>query len=272
MPELKQFNFKMSQDLYNKLNATAKAKGVKMTDLIIQGIQQVLGVAAMSSSFGADLDIYQLIDKITVRLDALEKNHAGTAMKVHQLLPQLESKLDQLNVNTLPANIAKNISDNIYNKVIENLQKNKKEAVYVDETTENSENTEDRLSIDSSIDNSTNNQDNEILEPKISNTAKKDSLENSAQLELIDLISDEKSLQVSAKKIDSGEMLKILQTQEPKGRWDKNLLVKYRTIKRYQDKWHHAGNCYFKYAGQEKEKGSKLNKHFWLINYSNHIQ
>lgn len=257
MSKLKQFNFKIPEDLYNRLSATAKAKDVKMTDLIIQGIQQVLGVAATSSSFGVDLDIYQLIDKINERLGTLEKNHVDTATKVHQLIPRLENRLEELS----SGNISGNIVNDIYERVFEKIQEENAETLQVHAATENV------LGVDSSKDTDIDKQASKTSELKILSSVEENILANPAQLEFITLEGDEKfsRIQANAKRIDSSEVLQKLQAEEPSRNWNRNLLVSYRTLDKYQGKWHQAGEFYFKYDGQERRKGSKMSKHFWLI-------
>lgn len=256
MPELRQFNFKMPQNLYDKLNATAKAKDVRMTDLVIQGIQQVLGVAVTTSNFGVDLDIYQLIDKISERLEALEKDHVDTATKVHQLVPRLENRLEVLS----SSNIANSIAEDIYNRVLEKIQEESRQTFQA------------KVQAAESMPN-TDRQKNKTPEPETPNSVEQSISGSSAQL-VIDLGDSEECflIEANAKKVDSSEMLKTLQAEEPSRNWNTNLLVSYRSLKKHQNKWHQAGNCYFKYGGQQREKRSRVNKHFWLVSHLNQLE
>jgi hypothetical protein len=234
-----------------------------MTDLVTQGIHQVLGITARSSNFGVDLDIYQLIDQINVRLDKLEKDHIDTAQNLYQYVPRLENRLRENTLTTdniqelLTSQEVKCIVEGIVNELYLNHAESgiKQQALE-----EKLEKIEDIQSIVSNIaEENTSTAKQEV--PSL--IAGEEKLPKNTQLELVTLEDKKKNLPTDAQKIDSTEMLKVLREADSSKGWNSQLLTNHRRLKKYLDKWHKCGSYQFKYAGEEKELGKT--KHLWWI-------
>jgi len=62
-------NFKLPDNLIEALKHKAAEQGVTATDLVIQGIQQVLGVQSSSVDKNIDTGIYERLQYLEKRID-----------------------------------------------------------------------------------------------------------------------------------------------------------------------------------------------------------
>jgi hypothetical protein len=175
MVEIKQFNFKIPMPLYKQLYAAATAKGVKMTSLVIEGINQVLGITAISSEDKVNLNNHQVIDKISSRLDKLEQSQVDIAARVYQYIPELE----QIRKDILDENIVNDIVNTVYEKI----KKDIKNLV-----SENTALTVDKNNIVPSIDKSIDGETNQKLNNMVSDID--NSIDGETNQKLNNIVSD----------------------------------------------------------------------------------
>jgi len=64
-----QMNFKLPDELIELLKRRAAEQGSTVTDLVIQGIQQVLGIQSSSVDTSIDLGIYERLQRLEERID-----------------------------------------------------------------------------------------------------------------------------------------------------------------------------------------------------------
>ena len=273
MTTLKQFNFKIPQDLYDQLNAAASAKGVKMTELVIQGIRQVLNITARSSGFGADLDIYELIDQLSLRLDKLEQSQTDIAQSIYQYIPRLEK---QLKNNGLDTGIADDIAKTVYAQierdinqlVLQSIAQNI--AIDISKDSKNQtlavELPQEVIPLFAEYEVKPDTNSIETSEVSESNTE----LLKDIQIEIPGIAdADGKDIIFdNAQKVNSVKLLQVLKEQDPKGEWNNEKLTNYRRYKKFKNRWHIVGSYQFKYAdeiSEDKVLGTSKHLHVWWL-------
>lgn len=264
MANLKQFNFKIRQDLYEQLSLAAKARGAKMTDLIIEGIESVLGITARSSRFGVDMVADQLIDQLKIRVEKVEKDQASIVHNIHQYIPRLEGELQQLKTS---AGIAESIAQDVYQKLLEEPRLKDIVANIVNELglSQSGTGTVSNQQKEEEIEKPEANQVKQLPESQLAHeNSPKEALEGT-QLEFVSLENSKDNLLANAKKVESREMLEILRNTSPSKNWSHQTLTAYRKLKKHLSRWNQVETCRFMYAGEEKPKDSKVAKHFWWV-------
>jgi hypothetical protein len=252
MTEIKQFNFKISATLLEQLRRTATTKGVSVTELIIQGIHQILGISPSPKNENIDFGIYQKLDEIEQKLQDFEGYQSTIDIRVAGQIEDIIKRLTAL--ENFPTNIVANIARDIYRE----LEKEKTTQLNID--------------IDTRIDSKLDNQNTEELVPKKTNIApgidtnidrSSNGFSKKAQLTL-PLIQNSEELSGEIHTINSSKLTKILQQSNPEGDWNNEKLTNIRRSKKSQGNWHIVGNFKFQYVG-ENPGGSKHNKHLWRL-------
>jgi hypothetical protein len=290
MTNLKQFNFKIPDSLHAQLEAAAKLRGTKMTNLIIQGIRQVLGITASSSELNIDLDIYESINKINLRLDnsikdidsrvgKLEQSQVDIAARLYQYIPELEHDLTQLRESIPSAEVVNDIAKIVYTKIAEDIKQLISESISNNIALNISESNAG-IDIGKNIDEELQQEVAPlVLDKSKPNSTESESIENvcitsndspeEIQIEIPGIESNENTTFNNAKKINTVELLKILKDNDPRGRWDNNKLTNYRRNKKHKDKWHRVNDFRFKYANEiDENKVPGVSKHlhlWWLV-------
>jgi hypothetical protein len=122
--EIKQFNFKISATLLEQLRRTAAIKDVTVTELIIQGIHQVLGIAPSPKVHDIELGIYQKLDALEQKLLEFEGYQSTVDIRI---AGQIEDILKRIAaIETFPADTVADIARSIYKE----LEKEKATQVY----------------------------------------------------------------------------------------------------------------------------------------------
>jgi predicted transcriptional regulator len=241
---LKQFNFKLPEALLKQLDQLAETKGVTKTELVIQGIRQVLGLAPEKSpGSGIDSGIYEQLDRLEQRLQEFIDYQSAVDLKTYKRINALEEAIKNFQAQLSIPHIANNIVDTSteeisvpVNDIVDDI------ASSLDTEKAETPTSED---IDSSI---VNGIDSSIKQ---------------GQLELVQIDSDDKELVEKSKIVDSIEMLKTLRAEDPQGEWDNDRLTRHRRFKNLKGKWHKAGSLQFKYTG-ESRKVPNSQKIFYL--------
>lgn len=245
---LKQFNFKLPESLLKQLDKLAETKGVTKTELVIQGIQQVLGIPIEKShSDVMGSDIYEYLYRLEKQLQESIDYQSAMDLAMNKRIKALEKMVKDLQYRLYISDIASSAEiipvkktpvphHDIVDDIVPGLD-TKKEA-------------EDSVNID--------------IDKNIANYID-DSVEL-GQLELVRIESDDKDLMEKSKVIDSVEMLKALRLEDPQGKWDNERLTGYRRSKNLKDKWHRAGNLRFKYTGESQQvPNSKKTLYLWFL-------
>lgn len=95
MPEqLKQYNFKLPENLLNALKAKAEEEETNVTALILRGVKQILGLSEIPQVNRIDSELYQKIDRLEKRLAQVENN--GINSDIYNRIYLLEEQLQQL--------------------------------------------------------------------------------------------------------------------------------------------------------------------------------
>jgi hypothetical protein len=247
--EIKQFNFKISATLLEQLRRTAATKDVTVTELIIQGIHQVLGIAPSPKAHDIDLGIYQKLDALEQRLLEFEGYQSTVDIK---RAGQIEDILKRIAaIETFSANTVADIARSIYKE----LEKEKTTQVYTD--------------INPSIDNELDQAGTEEPTPGATNIAPGvdkniNGLTQEGQLSLLPLDQVNKESATGVRIVNSAELVKTLQQVNPEVKWNTDNLVKFRRSEKHRNNWHTIEGYKFKYAGENGE-GSKFNKHLWQL-------
>lgn len=259
MPQnLKQFNFKLPESLFKQLEELSKLKGVTKTELVIQGIQHVLGFKSDKAHVsGIDSQLYQQLDNLEQRFQEAVDYQNTVDLETNKRIRTLEEMVENLQAQLSIPDIATSVVDvsvenipasdqNIVDDIASSLDLRK---------AKNSSSLDIDKDIASHIDNSATSP---LFSP--------DPVEV-AQLELTGLELNNNDLEEKSKIVDSVKMLEILKLEDPQGGWNNSRLTQYRRTKGLLGgKWHKVGNIQFKYADKPKE-ATKSNKaiYSWLV-------
>lgn len=245
--DLKQFNFKIPTALFDQLEQLAKAKSVTKTDLVIQGIRQVLRLAPEKpQTSDISSDIYQQLDRLERHLQESVDYQSAVDLETNKRIKALEEIVKDLqNRLSIP-----DIADSIVNVPVTETPVPHHDIADNIVSSLDTKKAEDSVNVDV---------DGDVADC-IDNSV------NLGQLELVRVESDDKDLMEKSKVVDSVEMLKALRLEDPQGKWDNEHLTRYRRFKNLKDKWHKVGNIQFKYADKPKEV-TKSHKamHSWLV-------
>jgi hypothetical protein len=254
MPQnLKQFNFKLPESLLKQLEELSKRKGVTKTELVIQGIQHVLGFNPDKPNI-SDIDsgLYQQLDNLEQRLQESIDYQSTVDLETNRRIKALEEIVKDLQSRlSIP-----DIAGGIVNASVERIPSSNQDIADDIALNLDTEKTED----------STNPDIDKNIVPSIDNLTKAE------QLELVQVESDDKALVEKSKTVDSVEMLKALRAEDPQGKWDNDHLTKYRRFKNLKDKWHKVGTLQFKYTGEsQKAPNSSKILYLWFVHQPDKI-
>lgn len=249
MAEIKQFNFKISATLLEQLRKTAVAKDTTVTELIIQGIHQVLGIIPSPKPDDIEFGIYKKLDELEQKLQDFEGYQSLVDLKVAGQIEDVQKRIAA--IESFSPNTVADIARSIYKEI----EEEKGTQLHVD--------------IDSSIDTELDSTSIEALPAKAANTIPDvdrsiNISAKEAQLSLLPPSQISEELTAKIRVVNSAELVNILQQVNPRGKWNSDKLTNLRRSKKYQGNWHNVGNYKFKYAGGNQE-GSKFNKHLWQL-------
>jgi hypothetical protein len=248
MTEIKQFNFKISATLLEQLRRTAVAKDTTVTELIIQGIHQVLGIVPSPKTDDIEMGIYQKLDALEQKLLEFEGYQSTVDIKLAGQIESIRKKITA--IESFQTDTVADIARSIY---IE-LEREKTAQVYTDID----------VSIDTELDQiGTQEPALEITNVVASTTKDAETPAKKAQLTL-PLDQNNEEIPGKVRTINTSKLIKILQQADPSRGWNSDKLRNLRQSKKSKDNQHTAGNCKFKYVGEDS-KASRDNKYLWLL-------
>jgi hypothetical protein len=267
--EFKQFNFKLPPALFKQLKDFSEAKGITATELVIQGIEYVLGIKSTIPQKGKlDSELYEQLDKTEQRLQEFIDYQSAVDIKISNRIQELEQTIEGLKASLSVVDVIQNVFKDIRPEA--SLQ----EAIGAQQGTENIDASSlttktthaqsglaeslasnlDKNNIDESLD--------QIIDKTLNSTPEGEPASKTSQLKIIDV--EPEPIPSNARKINTQELLKLLQQADPDKNWDNQMLTTYRRLKKYLGKWHQFGKVRFKYADEkENSQNASKNKHLW---------
>jgi hypothetical protein len=272
MPQnLKQFNFKLPEPLWNQLDELAKTKGITKTELVIQGILQILGLTSeRSQGSNVDSDIYKQLDRLEQHFQEFVDYQSAVDLEMNKRIKTLEEVVkelqSQLSILDIANSVVKMSTEKTFapnQDVVDNI------ALNLDiEEAESLSSPDIDKDIATRIDTKLDQVSTEKLVPKVSGVAPEQGRDikastKKAQLSL-PLDQSNKELAGKVQTVSSTELIRVLQEVDPEREWNSDKLTNLRRSKKFQGNWHTVGNYKFQYAGENKE-GARLSKHSWQL-------
>lgn len=105
--EYKQVNYKLPPDVVEALNTKAKEEGTTATNLVLRGLEHVLGISSKAETQSIDSNLYESIRAIEIRLESLEAH--SIEKEIYNRISSLENYWNQFT--------SENIENNIYGRI-----------------------------------------------------------------------------------------------------------------------------------------------------------